>query len=426
MRRARARAATQSVHYVARLPACRASGSTHLVPVLSLGEMPLANALRTDEQLGDPEPRYPLELVFAPESALLQLTVSVPPEQLFSEYVYFSSFSDGMLESASALVERLVRERRLAGNSLALEVASNDGYLLQYYKELGVPVLGIEPAANVAHVAVAERGIPTRVEFFGLESARRLAAEGVRADVVHANNVLAHVPDLNGFVEGLRLVLKYDGVAVIEVPYVKDMLDRCEFDTIYHEHLSYFSLTSLRRLFGRHALAIIDAERIPLHGGSLRVFVAPVQPGRAAASRVNALLEEEAAWGVEAPDAYVAFAHRVEHLRAEIRGLLGRLKREGSRLAAYGAAAKGAVLLNYCGIGTETLEYVADRSTVKQGRYMPGVGLRIEAPDRLLADRPDYVLLLAWNFADEIMEQQAHYRRSGGRFVIPIPAPCVV
>jgi SAM-dependent methyltransferase len=423
--RARTQGASAAT-YAARLAACRVSGSTTLVPVLSLGEMPLANALLSDTQLGEPEPRYPLDLVFAPESALLQLTLSVPPERLFREYVYFSSFSNGMLESAHALVDRLVRERRLGADSLALEVASNDGYLLQYYTQRGVPVLGIEPAANVARVAQTERGIPTRTEFFGLDTARRLVAEGLRADVVHANNVLAHVPDLNGFVEGLRLVLKPDGVAVIEVPYVKDMLDRCEFDTIYHEHLSYFSLTSLTSLFARHALAIVDVERIALHGGSLRVVVAPRRPGRAPASAVQALLNDEAGWGVGDPGAYVAFAHRVEGLRAELRSLLGRLKGEGKRLAAYGAAAKGCVLLNYCGIGAETLDCVVDRSTVKQGRYMPGVHLRIEAPERLVADRPDYVLLLAWNFADEIMEQQAEYRRRGGRFVIPVPTPRVV
>jgi hypothetical protein len=388
--------------------------------------MPLANALLSDGQLGQPEARYPLDLVFAPESALLQLTLSVPPERLFSEYVYFSSFSNGMLENAKAIVTRLIRERHLGPDSLALEVASNDGYLLQYYKQAGVPVLGVEPAANVARAAVDERGIPTRTEFFGRETAQRLVAEGIRADVIHANNVLAHVPDLNGFVEGLRLVLKGDGVAVVEVPYVKDMLDRCEFDTIYHEHLSYFSLTSLQRLFSRHAMAIFDVEHLPIHGGSLRIFAAPSRPGRAPASRVPALLAEEAGWGVGEPAAYVDFAQRVERLRTDLRALLARLKHDGKRLAAYGAAAKGAVLLNYCGIGPETLGYVVDRSTVKQGRYMPGVHLRIEAPERLQVDRPDCVLLLAWNFADEIMEQQAEYRRGGGQFVIPVPTPRVV
>ena len=405
--------------------ACRASGSRVLVPVLDLGTTPLANALLPDARLGEPEPRFPLGLVFAPESALLQLTHSVPPESLFSDYLYFSSFSDGMLRSARSLVERLVSERRLGAGHLALEIASNDGYLLQYYREAGVPVLGIEPAANIARLAV-ERGIPTRCEFFGLEAARRLAAEGIRADVVHANNVLAHVPDLNGFAEGLRLVLAEGGLAVIEVPYARDMLDHCEFDTIYHEHLFYFTLTALDRLFGRHGLRVADVERLPIHGGSLRVFVTHTSPDGVPSGAVRALLAEEAAWGVTDPAVYRGFAARVERLRHDLRALLGGLKRDGKRLAAYGAAAKGSTLLNYCGIGRETLDYVVDRSTVKQGLHMPGVHLRVEPPARLLEDRPDYLLLLAWNFADEIMRQQAEYARQGGRFVIPVPEPRIV
>jgi hypothetical protein len=409
----------------ARITACRVSGSTNLIPVLSLGETPLANSLRTEAELDTPEPRFPLELVFAPESALLQLSSSVPPEALFSDYVYFSSFSDGMLRSASALVDRVVRERNLSTSNLVVEIASNDGYLLQYYKQRGVPVLGIEPAANIARVA-EQRGIPTRCVFFGLETARRLVTEGIRADVVHANNVLAHVPDLNAFATGLRLLLAYSGVALIEVPYVKDMLDKGEFDTIYHEHLFYFSLTALERLFSRHGLVVTDVERIPIHGGSLRVSLMRASSGREPSAAVTALLAEEAAWGVTSPAVYLSFAARVERIRRELRSLLAGLKRDGKRIAAYGAAAKGSTLLNYCGIGRETLDYVVDRSTAKQGRYMPGVHLLIEPTDRLLADQPDYVLLLAWNFADEILEQQTEYRRSGGRFVLPVPAPRIV
>ena len=415
--------AARPVPGATRIDACRASGSTALVPVLDLGETPLANALPTDAGPGESEPRFPLGLVFAPESALLQLTHSVPPEVLFRDYVYFSSFSDGMLKSAEALVERLASGRALGGRSLALEIASNDGYLLQYYRQRGVPVLGIEPAANIAAVA-EERGIPTRCEFFGIELARRLAADGVRADVVHANNVLAHVPDLNGFAEGLRLVLAARGVAVIEVPYVRDMLDHCEFDTIYPEHLFYFSLTALHRLFAPHGLAVTDVERIPIHGGSLRVFVS--HAGVAPSPAVQELLEQERDWGVAEPSVYLEFADRVERLRRDLRAELARLKRAGGRIAAYGAAAKGSTLLNYCGIGTETIDYVVDRSTVKQGRYMPGVRLRIDSPSRLLEDQPDYLLVLAWNFADEIIAQQSEYRRRGGRFILPVPTPRVI
>ena len=254
-------------------PPCRACCRSHLKTILSLGDTPLANALLKKEQLDQPEETYPLDLAFCPHCTLVQITETVPPEKLFREYLYFSSFSDMLLQHARELATRLIHSRGLNANSLVVEVASNDGYLLQYYKQAGIPVLGIEPAVNIARVAQNERGIPTLCEFFGAALARRLRDEGRRADVIHAHNVLAHVADLNGFVEGIRLVLKDDGVAVIEVPYVKEMIDRCEFDTIYHEHLCYFSLTALDALFRRHGLIIQDVEHIPIHGESLRLFV---------------------------------------------------------------------------------------------------------------------------------------------------------
>ena len=402
--------------------ACISCGGSRLAPVLSLGKTPLANALLTAEQLARPEPRFALELVFCPDCSLVQITERVPPEQLFGEYAYFSSFSDTTVAAAKALAERLARERALGPGSLAMELASNDGYLLRHYRDAGVPVLGIEPAANIARVA-NERGIRTRCEFFGRELAETLAREGCRADVLHANNVLAHVPDLNGFVSGIERALKPSGVAVIEVPYVRDLIEKCEFDTIYHEHLCYFSVSALDALFTRHGLGLAGIERIPAHGGSLRLFAAPGAP-RGAATKV--LLDEERSLGMLELAYYAGFGQRVEKLRRDLVALLARLRGEGKRIAAYGASAKGSTLLNYFGIDARHLEYVVDRSTEKQGRYTPGTHLPILPPERLREDRPDYLLLLAWNFLDEIAAQQAEYRGRGGRFIVPVPEVRVI
>lgn len=399
------------------LSACRSCGSASLKPILSLGHTPLANALLTEAQLQEPEIRYPLDLVFCSHCTLVQITETVPPEQLFREYVYFSSFADAALQNAKAIVERLVASRHLSAHSLAVEIASNDGYLLQYYLNAGIPVLGIEPALNIAQVA-ERRGIHTLSEFFGEALAHQLSEQGVQAEVIHANNVLAHVADLNGVTAGIRALLKSEGVAVIEVPYLKDLIDYVEFDTIYHEHLCYFSLTALEHLFRRHGLTVQDVERIPIHGGSLRLFVGP-QPTQSAA--VRELLAAEVAWGVARFEAYQDFGKRVEKLKTDLLTLLCDLQARGKRIAAYGASAKGATLLNYFGIGRETLEFIVDRSTVKQGLYTPGTHLPIYAPEKLLEAKPDYALLLTWNFADEIMAQQADYRQHGGRFIIPVP-----
>ena len=399
---------------------CRACGSADVRLVLSLGQTPLANALVQEASLTSPEPKYPLDLAFCTACTLVQITASVPPETLFRDYPYFSSFSDTLLAHAKVLTDRITRDRHLDATSLAVEVASNDGYLLQYYKERGVPVLGIEPARNIAAVAVRERGIPTVTEFFDAALAQKLAADGKSADVLHANNVLAHVPDLPGFVAGIRTVLKPTGIAVIEAPYVRDLVDRIEFDTIYHEHLCYFSLTALRRLFHGHDLEIIDVERLTIHGGSLRLTAAP-RVGSLRSERVDQLLREEEAVGMTKLSYYADFASRVASLRDELCGMLGKLKSEGKRIAAYGAAAKGSTLLNFFGIGRETLDFVVDRSPHKQGRYMPGVRLPIVPTTKLVEEVPDYTLLLAWNFADEILEQQQAYRAKGGRFIIPVP-----
>jgi hypothetical protein len=414
--------------------ACRACGAKGLEVMLSLGRTPLANRLLSAEELNEPEPTYPLDLAFCSECALVQITVTVPPEDLFREYFYLSSFSDTMLRHASDIAARLIPERKLGEESLVVEIASNDGYLLQYYKERGISVLGIEPAVNIARIARDERGIPTVCEFFDETLARTLSESGKRADIIHANNVLAHVMDLNSVVRGITALLADTGVAVIEVPYVGDLIDHCEFDTIYHEHLCYFSLTTLDNLFRRHNLLIKDVEHLPIHGGSLRVFASKAvnqderfdeESGRQSPAVIE-MLKAEKERGMDSSEFYRKFAANVEALRSQLVQLLTELKREGKRIAAYGASAKGSTLLNYFGIDGRVLDFVVDRSTVKQGHYTPGTHLLISAPEKLLEEMPDYVLLLTWNFAGEILEQQTEFRRRGGRFIIPIPELQVV
>jgi SAM-dependent methyltransferase len=398
--------------------------------VLPLGDQPLANALLTSEGLSETEPRFDLTLAVCPACGLVQITEAVPPEQMFREYAYFSSVSDAFVAHAARIAGRMVSSSGLTDASLVIEIASNDGYLLQHYAAAGIPVLGIDPARNIAAQAVA-RGIPTLAEFFGPGLADELFASRQTADVIHANNVIAHVPDLDGFVAGIARILKPSGVAVIETPYVRELVERLEFDTIYHEHRYYHALTPLSRILARHGLAVGAVERIAVHGGSLRIFA--IHDGRQGAdiadvpaSSVAAMLAEEHDLGIGEPGYYRDFAARVWSLRDDLRRLLADAKAGGMTIAAYGAAAKGTVLLNTFGIGAETLGFVVDRSPYKQGRYMPGVHIPILPVERLVEAMPDLCMLLAWNFADEVLAQQQEYRERGGKFIIPVPTPQVV
>jgi SAM-dependent methyltransferase len=404
-------------------PSCRSCGHAELAQILDLGRVPLANALLTAEQLHGSEDRFPLDLLFCPCCALVQIGETVAPERLFRNYVYASSFSDTMVEHARALADGLIGRRQLGPESLVLEVASNDGYLLQFYAQSGIPVLGIEPAVNIAQLAVA-KGLPTLTEFFGRDLGARLAGEGRRADVIHAHNVLAHVPDPNAFVSGIKLALKPGGIAVIEAPYVRELISKVEFDTIYHEHFSYYSLSAVERLCLRHGLEIADVELVPIHGGSLRLFIA--HRGEPASAAVTDLLAQEKSAGLLTFEYYGYFAERVARLKQQLLEFLRCLKRERRSIAAYGASAKGSTLMNAFGIDAQLIDFVVDRSSLKQGRFTPGNHLPILSPEALLERRPDYVLLLTWNFAAEILAQQHEFRCQGGKFIIPVPEVTVI
>ena len=403
------------------MPLCRSCGRPLAREFVDLGMSPLCESFLTADQLDRMEPFYPLRVLVCDGCFLVQLREYVSPAEIFTEYAYFSSFSESWLRHARAYVEAMIPRFGLGAKSFVVELASNDGYLLQYFVERGVPVLGVEPAANVARAAV-ERGVPTEVRFFGVEAARDLRARHGAADLLLGNNVLAQVPDLNDFVGGMAVLLAPDGVVTLEFPHLVRLVEGNQFDTIYHEHFSYFSLTTVRTLLERHGLRLFDVEELPSHGGSLRVYAHRADDTRhAERPAVAALLGREAAAGLGDPAWYGTFAARVHDTKRRLLKFLIDVRERGKTIAGYGAPGKGNTLLNYCGIRADLLDYTVDRNPYKHGRFLPGTHIPIHPPERLMETRPDYVLIIPWNLEKEIAAQLAYIRDWGGRCVVPIP-----
>jgi SAM-dependent methyltransferase len=400
---------------------CRFCGAGLRRTFVDLGMSPLCETYPSAADFNRGEVYYPLHVYLCENCFLVQLQEYESPESIFSDYAYFSSYSDSWLKHCETYCEKMTTRLGLNGQSFVVEVASNDGYLLQYFVQRKIPVLGIEPAANVAKVAV-EKGVPTLVQFFGTQLARELAASGRCADLVLGNNVLAQVPDLNDFVEGLKTLLKPKGVLTLEFPHLLRLIEGNEFDTIYHEHFSYFSLLTTVRIMEAHGLNVFDVEELNTHGGSLRVYACRMEDQRHGIEpSVSNLIAEEGKAGLVSPDGYETFARQVKETKWALVEFLINAAREGKSVAGYGAPGKSATLLNYCGIGRDSIEYTVDRSPYKQGRFLPGSHIPIYHPERIRETKPDYVVILPWNLRDEIMQQLQFIREWGGRFVVPIP-----
>jgi 2-polyprenyl-3-methyl-5-hydroxy-6-metoxy-1,4-benzoquinol methylase len=405
----------------AQMPDCRFCGESLCDRFVDLGMSPLCQRHVTPDKLNAMEPFYPLHTWVCRACLLVQLEQYVAPADIFDDYAYFSSFSDSWVDHARRYCEMAIDRFGLTGDSKVMEVASNDGYLLQHFVDRGVPCLGIEPAANVAKAAI-DKGIPTAVHFLGQQTAEQITAEHGRADLVLGNNVLAHVPDLNDFVGGLRALLKPTGVLTMEFPHLHQLVANKQFDTIYHEHFSYFSLLTVEKVFAAHGLTLFDVQELPTHGGSLRVFARPTEADEpATGDAVDALRQREIDLGYRDMATYAAFAEQVRETKRKLLAFLIDAKRAGKQIVGYGAPGKGNTLLNYCGVGTDFLDYTVNRHPHKQGNYLPGTHIPIHPPDRIDQTRPDYILILPWNLKDEIARQMQHVRQWGGQFVVPIP-----
>ncbi len=400
---------------------CRFCKTTLKYSFVDLGMSPLSNSYLKPEDMHRMEAFYPLHVYVCETCYLVQLPEVQTPEQIFSDYAYFSSYSDSWLKHTKTYVESMIKRFGFDADSQVIEIASNDGYLLQYFKEKGVPILGVEPAKNVAQVAQAA-GIPTLMKFFGVQTATELATKGKYADLLLGNNVLAHVPDLNDFVKGMKVLLKPQGIITMEFPHLMQLMAENQFDTIYHEHFSYFSFITVEQVFAEHGLTIFDVEELPTHGGSLRIYVRHTEDeSRAVTGRVPELRNRELQAGFSKLETYISFAQKVHITKQKLLEFLIQAKQEGKSIVNYGAAAKGNTLLNYCGIRSDFIDYVVDRNPHKQGHFLPGTHLPIYHPDKIRETRPDYLLILLWNLKAEIMEQMAHVREWGCQFVVPIP-----